>query len=146
MKKIIIAVLVLVSAAIVYAGSRPKQAEVTPVVSEPKPVTVSAAVKQDPVKNIKVTFIELGSVRCIPCKAMVPIMKEVEKKYGNEVKVIFYDVWTAEGQPYASSYKVSGIPTQVFLDENGKEFHRHMGFYPREQLFEVLRKQGVNIK
>ncbi len=27
----------------------------------------------------QVTFIELGSVNCIPCKAMQPIMRELEK-------------------------------------------------------------------
>lgn len=96
--------------------------------------------------KIKVTFIELGSVRCIPCKMMMPIMKEIEEKYGDEVKVIFYDVWTEAGRPYAEKYQIRAIPTQVFLDENGKEFFRHVGFFPREQLFEVLKKKGVNIK
>jgi len=93
----------------------------------------------------KVVFIELGSVKCVPCKMMMPIMEEVEEKYGDEVKVIFHDVWTAEGRPYAKKYGIRGIPTQVFLDENGKEFHRHVGFYPKEQLFEVLKKKGVSI-
>ncbi len=96
--------------------------------------------------KIKVTFVELGSVRCIPCKMMQPIMKEIEEKYGDEVKVIFYDVWTPEGRPYAEKYQIRAIPTQVFLDENGKEFFRHVGFFPREELFEVLKKKGVNIK
>ena len=45
--------------------------------------------------NPKVTFVELGSVNCIPCKQMQPIMKSVEEKYGDQVKVIFYDVWKA---------------------------------------------------
>lgn len=96
--------------------------------------------------KIKVTFVELGSVRCIPCKMMIPIMKEIEEKYGDEVKVIFYDVWTDAGRPYAEKYRVRAIPTQVFLDENGREFFRHVGFFPREELFLVLKKQGVNIK
>jgi thiol-disulfide isomerase/thioredoxin len=30
----------------------------------------------------KVTFIELGSVNCIPCKQMQPVMKSIEEKYG----------------------------------------------------------------
>ena len=96
--------------------------------------------------KIKVTFVELGSVRCIPCKMMQPIMQEVEEKYGDEVKVIFYDVWTQEGRPYAEKYGIRAIPTQVFLDENGKEFFRHVGFFPREELFEVLKNKGINIK
>lgn len=34
----------------------------------------------------KVTFIELGSVRCIPCQKMQPVIKSVEEKYGDQVK------------------------------------------------------------
>lgn len=94
--------------------------------------------------GIKVTFVELGSVNCIPCKMMQPIMKEIEKEYKNQVKVVFYDVWTNEGRPYAEKYRIRVIPTQVFLDKNGKEYFRHEGFFPKEQLVEVLRKQSVN--
>ncbi len=93
--------------------------------------------------NYKVTFIELGSVRCIPCQKMQPIMKSVEEKYPNQVKVIFYDIWTSEGRPYANKYNVKVIPTQVFLDENGKEYFRHEGFFPEKELVEVLKKNGV---
>jgi thioredoxin 1 len=92
---------------------------------------------------IKVTFIELGSVRCIPCKKMMPIMKEIEKEYGDQVKVVFHDVWTAEGKPYAAKYNIKLIPTQVFLDKDGKEYFRHVGFFPKKELIEVLKKQGV---
>ena len=91
----------------------------------------------------KVTFIELGSVRCIPCQKMQPVMKSIETKYGKEVKVVFYDVWTPEGQPFAQKYNVEGIPTQVFLDENGKEFSRHVGYFPEEELVKVLKTKGV---
>ncbi len=70
-------------------------------------------------------------------------MKEVEKEYKNQVKVIFHDVWTDDGQPYAVKYRIQVIPTQVFLDKNGKEYFRHEGFFPKEQLVEVLKKQGV---
>jgi len=94
----------------------------------------------------KVTFIELGSVNCIPCKAMQPVMKAVEEKYGEQVKVIFYDVWTKEQKKFAEKYKIKLIPTQVFLDENGKEFHRHEGFYPEAEIDKVLQSKGVKVK
>lgn len=93
--------------------------------------------------GIKVTFVELGSVNCIPCKMMQPIMKEIEEEYKNQVKVVFHDVWTEQGRPYAEKYRIRVIPTQVFLDKDGKEYFRHEGFFPKEQLVEVLRKQGV---
>jgi len=91
----------------------------------------------------KVTFIELGSVRCIPCKQMQPIMKSIEEKYGKQVKVVFYDVWTESGAPYGKQYGIEAIPTQVFLDKDGKEFFRHLGFFAEEELIKVLKQKGV---
>jgi thioredoxin 1 len=94
----------------------------------------------------KVTFVELGSVNCIPCKQMQPIMKSVEEKYGEQIKVIFYDVWKSDQKKYAQQYGIKLIPTQVFLDENGKEFHRHEGFYPEAEIDKLLQGKGLKLK
>jgi len=93
----------------------------------------------------KVTFVELGSVKCVPCIQMQPIMKSVEEKYGKQIKVIFYDVWTDEGHKYAEIYKIQLIPTQVFLDENEKEIFRHIGFFPEAEIDKFLQEQGLTI-
>jgi thioredoxin 1 len=93
--------------------------------------------------DFKVTFIELGSVRCIPCKKMQPIMEEIKKEYEGQVNVVFYDVWTDEGKPFAYKYKIRLIPTQVFLDRDGNEYYRHEGFFPKEELVKVLKEKGV---
>lgn len=98
--------------------------------------------KKETVKY-KVTFIELGSVRCIPCQKMQGVMKSIEKKYGRQVKVVFHDVWTPEGKPFGEKYGIETIPTQVFLDENGKEFSRHVGYFPEEELVKILQGKGV---
>jgi thioredoxin 1 len=90
-----------------------------------------------------ITFIELGSVNCIPCKAMQKVMKAVEEKYGNQLKVIFYDVWKQEQAHYAEEYKVRLIPTQVFLDKDGKELLRHEGFYPEKEIDIFLQSKGL---
>lgn len=93
-----------------------------------------------------VTFVELGSVNCIPCKQMQPVMKAIEEKYGTQIKVIFYDVWKADQKHYAQKYGVRLIPTQVFLDADGKEFHRHEGFYPEEEINKILKGKGLKPK
>jgi len=90
-----------------------------------------------------VTFVELGSVRCIPCKKMEPIMREIEKEYGDQVKVVFHDVWTDTGKPFAAKYQIRLIPTQVFLDAEGNEYFRHEGFFPKDELVKVLKTRGV---
>jgi thioredoxin 1 len=93
-----------------------------------------------------VTFIELGSVRCIPCKAMQPVMAAIEKKYGNQVKVIFYDVWRPEQAQFGKIYNIRLIPTQIFLDKDGKEFFRHEGFYPEAQIDTLLQRRSLKIR
>lgn len=101
-----------------------------------KPVAATVSKK-------KVTFVELGSVKCIPCKMMQPIMEDIEKEYGDQVDVVFVDVWTDAGRPYAEKYGIRAIPTQVFLDGNGAEYHRHQGFFPKEELVKILKMKGV---
>jgi thioredoxin 1 len=104
-------------------------------------ITFSVSFAKD--TNPKITFVELGSVNCIPCKKMQPVMKAIEEKYGNQVKVIFYDVWKKEFKSKSDEYKIRLIPTQVFLDENGKEIHRHEGFYPEEDIDKFLKSKGL---
>jgi thioredoxin 1 len=96
-------------------------------------------------QKYKVTFIELGSVKCIPCQQMQSVMNAVETKYGKEVKVDFHDVWTEAGKPFGVKYGIEAIPTQVFLDETGKEYYRHVGFFPEEELVKILQMKGVKI-
>jgi len=94
-------------------------------------------------KANKVTFIELGSVKCIPCQKMQVVMKSIEEKYGDQVNIIFYDVWTEKGKPFADQYGINLIPTQVFLDQNGEEYFRHEGYFPEEEVVKILNEKGV---
>ncbi len=106
-------------------------------------------VKQDGVNNTnnkettsaKITFVELGSVNCIPCRQMQPVMKSIEEKFGGQVKVVFHDVWKDKAP--AQKYGIQLIPTQVFLDENGKEFFRHEGFYAEEEIIKLFETKNV---
>ena len=93
--------------------------------------------------TVLVTFIEIGAAKCIPCKAMQPIMKAVAEEYKGQVKVVFHDVWTPQGKADAMKYNNRVIPTQVFLNKDGKEYYRHEGFFPKDELVKVLKMQGV---
>jgi len=109
------------------------------------PPAESAAAKAEPVSGAapEVTFVELGSINCIPCKMMQPVMKAVEEKFGGRVRIVFCDVWTPEGRQDAMKYRIRAIPTQVFLDKHGKEYFRHEGFFPQAEVEKVLAKKGV---
>lgn len=123
---------------------------------EPAPVagktdTGTAVASENMVKSntankteFKVTFVELGSVNCIPCRMMQPVMQKIEQKYPGQVKVVFHDVWTPEGRESGAKFAIRVIPTQVFLDKNGKEYFRHEGFFPFEEVDKILKQKGVN--
>lgn len=89
----------------------------------------------------KVTFIELGADKCIPCKAMKPVMHEIAQEYKGTIQVVFYDVWKTP--KYAQNYGVKLIPTQVFFDKNGKEIFRHVGFYAKEKILKMLKDKRI---
>ena len=93
---------------------------------------------------VLVTFVEIGSVNCIPCKAMQPIMKEVEEEFKGQVKIVFHDVWTPKGKKDAAKYNIRVIPTQVFLDKDGKEYFRHEGFFPKDDVVKAIKMKEVN--
>ncbi len=106
--------------------------------------TETSLTQEDVTTNeIKVTFVELGSVGCIPCDKMQPIMKEIEEEYKGQVKVVFYDVKTSEGKPYIKEFGIRAIPTQVFLDKDENEYFRHLGFFAKDELIKILKMQGV---
>lgn len=92
----------------------------------------------------KVTFLELGSTSCVPCKKMQPIMKSIEQRYGEQIKVIFHDVKKEKDK--VDQYKIEMIPTQIFLDDKGKEIHRHIGYYSEKEIDKFLKKQGLKAK
>jgi thioredoxin 1 len=88
-----------------------------------------------------VTFIELGADRCIPCKAMQPIMKEIAREHAGKIQVVFYDVWKDPAP--ARKYGIQLIPTQVFIDRTGKEVFRHVGFFSKEDILMMFTEKKL---
>ena len=111
--------------------------------ADSKAQSVTARETADSRSNPKITFVELGSVNCIPCKMMVPVMEAIEKKYADQVEVVFHDVWTEEGKPFVEEFGIQVIPTQVFLDADGNEIFRHQGFFPQAEIEELLQSKGI---
>jgi len=89
----------------------------------------------------KAVMLELGSVGCIPCEQMKPVMEKLRTTYKDKLEVFFVDV--RRDNEVGRRFGAHMIPTQVFLDNNGKEFHRHIGFYAYEEIAPVLKKAGL---
>ncbi len=92
-------------------------------------------------KQGKLVMLEIGSVGCIPCDKMKVVMDKLRTDYKDKLEVIWIDVRI--DRENMRRFGVTMIPTQVFLDKNGKEFHRHIGYYAFEEIAPVLKKQGI---
>ncbi len=88
-------------------------------------------------------LLELGSVNCIPCREMMPILGELKKEYASGLKVAFIDVW--KDTEAGKRYEVSSIPTQIFFDSSGKELFRHTGFFAKEKILAKWKELGVEL-
>jgi thioredoxin len=89
----------------------------------------------------KIVMLELGSIGCIPCEQMKPVMAKLSDIYKGKLDVIFIDV--KKDHDMARRFGVYMIPVQVFLNKDGKEFHRHVGYYPYNEIASVLKKAGI---
>jgi thioredoxin 1 len=88
-------------------------------------------------------LVDLGAKKCIPCKMMAPILEELKKEYKGKLVVEFVDVW--ENPKAAQEYGINSIPTQVFYDQQGKEFFRHVGFYSKEDILAKFTEHGIEL-
>lgn len=88
-------------------------------------------------------LVDLGANKCIPCKMMAPILKELKKDYTSIFNVEFIDVWKEPDR--AEEYGISIIPTQVFFDGSGKELFRHEGFFSKEDILAKWRELGIKL-
>lgn len=86
----------------------------------------------------EITFLEFGATGCSACKRMESVLEEVREKYPEKVNVVFLNILKPESQVLMKYYGIAVIPTQVFLDKDGKEFFRHSGFYSLEELSENI--------
>jgi len=86
-------------------------------------------------------LIDLGASKCIPCKAMAPILVELRNEYADVFETIFIDVW--ENPPAAEPYSINLIPTQIFFDAEGRELWRHEGFLGKADILAKWKELGV---
>ncbi len=109
-----------------------------PLSEDPHPAATVPAKKPLP------ELLELGSVTCIPCKVMAPILDELRKTFDGQLEVDFIDVW--KNEEAGQQYGIRSIPTQIFFDADGNEIFRHEGFYPRDDIVAKWKELGVDLE
>lgn len=87
-----------------------------------------------------ITFLEFGAKGCSACIQMEKVMAEINAKYPDQVKVVFYNIMLPENQHLMKYYGISAIPTQILLDKSGREYFRHIGYYSKDDLEQEFKK------
>jgi thioredoxin 1 len=88
-------------------------------------------------------LVDVGADKCIPCKAMAPILVELRAEYAGRLQVDFVDVWKdpRAGDPY----NIYAIPTQIFFDGSGRELTRHEGFISKQDILATWKRLGFDL-
>jgi len=86
-------------------------------------------------------LVDLGAGKCIPCKAMAPILDQLRTDYTGKLQVEIIDVW--QDRAAAEPYRIGMIPTQIFYAADGRELSRHEGFMSREDILARWKALGV---
>ena len=124
-------------------------AAVRPDTQKPEPVRKAASRPQKPKPEPEKVaeqprelprMWDFGSTTCLPCKTMKEILDPMMVDYKGKVDVRIINVY--EETELTKQYRISVIPTQVFIDATGKELYRHVGVYPRDSIEARFKQYG----
>lgn len=88
----------------------------------------------------KLLFIDAYATWCGPCKMMdkqVFVKKEVGDYYNKNFIPVKINVESATGRPIATKYKVTAMPTYLFVDGNGKLIYKKLGYMKSPEFIKV---------
>ena len=90
------------------------------------------------------TFVFLHSLDCIPCKAMMDVVAQVQPEFEGQVTLIDVDVYDQRNVNIMRQETLQMIPTLVFYDHQGKR-QMQIGVLEPDQLRAVLQSiSGAN--
>lgn len=101
-----------------------------------KEVTLQEA--QQILETNELVLIDFYGSTCAPCKALLPFLEKVAEQY-DSVETIKLCVDTEEGNAFAKSLNIQGVPTLIAYKSN-EEFTRVAGMTPPSKLKELFEK------
>jgi len=87
-------------------------------------------------------IVKLGSDKCIPCRAMNPIIKDLAVEQDSKTVFLALDVY--QNRELAGKFSVHVIPTVIFFDKHGKPKAKKEEFMDKMQLLKAVDELGLN--
>lgn len=92
------------------------------------------------IRSEKPVILDFWATWCGPCRMIAPILEEIDREYGDKVKVGKVNV--DEVPSLAMRYNIASIPT-LLLVKNGEIVQTLVGYRPKVQLEQDLRTNGM---
>ncbi|MGZ0017026.1 thioredoxin [Yeosuana sp. AK3] len=87
------------------------------------------------INDDRLVLVDFFATWCGPCKTLAPILTEVKKEFGEQLKIIKVDV--DKNQMVASKYQVRGVPTLI-LFKKGKSLWRQSGVLDKNSIVSII--------
>ena len=93
--------------------------------------------QKEVISSDKLVLLDLYATWCGPCKALAPILEDLEKKYDGKVKAVKINVDDEES--LAVRLGVISVPTVVFY-KNGKTVASFVGVRTASEIGKIIEK------
>jgi|TARA_B100001939_G_C16716758_1_gene519465 thioredoxin 1 len=91
---------------------------------------------QELIKGEVPVLVDFHADWCAPCKIMNPILKNIKKKFGDQLKIIKINV--DNNQQVSNKFQVKGIPTFI-LFKNSEILWKQSGVINESSFTEIIK-------
>jgi thioredoxin 1 len=86
----------------------------------------------------KPMLLDITRDNCLPCRIMAPWVEEIRKKYAGKADVVEINIDRPENRELEKYFEVRSVPTQIYLDAQGRVRLRHGGMSTLNEMQKVM--------
>jgi thioredoxin len=80
-------------------------------------------------------IVKFTAAWCSPCKALTPVLLEIESEYNNKINI--YEVDVDKEQELSSIFGIRSVPTMLFTPINGQP-SMTSGSLPKNKIIDII--------
>jgi len=99
-----------------------------------------------PLPSGKPMLLDFTRDHCMPCTIMSSWVDDLQKKYAGKVGILKINIDRKENRSLGMFFRISAVPTQVYVDKTGREIKRNTGLATQVQMEKMLTGLGFLAK